>query len=147
MSGVARPAEFLPAGAERNDTAAMLSSVTWRDARRTAPRVDVATACLEVTDWGEREVLAVDLSAEGIRIERPYRGGPTPGEIYLEIVIPELEEIIVARARACFDRLRIARFGPGFVRTTGFQIVAATPRDRRVLDEFVGDTHRAYAWH
>jgi hypothetical protein len=121
----------------------------WQDIRRTAPRVHVAASCLEVGDHREHEGLVVDLSPRGARLERPFLGGPTPTDVYLEIIIPELEEIVVARGEPCFDVVRpsllpSAASGPfGLVRRTGYRIVAAAARDLRMLREFVFELRRA----
>jgi len=119
----------------------------WHDVRRTAPRVHVAAACLEVGDDREHQGLVIDLSPLGARLERPYTGGPTPSDVYLEIIVPEIEEIIVARGEPCFDVVRpslIASAGPfGLVRRTGYRIVEAAARDLRMLREFVFELRRA----
>lgn len=119
----------------------------WHDVRRTAPRVHVAAACLEVGEVEEHEGLVIDLSPTGARLERPYCGGPTPSEVYLEIVIPELGDIFIARGEPCFDVVRpslVAAAGPfGLVRRTGYRIVEAAARDLRLLRDFVFELRRA----
>jgi hypothetical protein len=125
----------------------MREPYAWLDFRRTAPRVHVAAACLEVDDRREAQGLVIDLSPLGARLERPFFGGRTPSEVYLEIIVPELEEIVVARGEPCFDVVRpatIAAAGPlGLVRRTGYRIVEAAARDLRMLREFVFELRRA----
>ena len=119
----------------------------WQDVRRTAPRVHVAATCLEVGDDREHHGLIVDLSPRGARLERPFFGGPTPSEVYLEIIMPDLGEIFVARGEPCFDTVRpatVAAAGPlGLVRRTGYRIIEAAARDLRMLREFVYELRRA----
>jgi hypothetical protein len=123
------------------------SPYDWHDFRRVAPRVHVAASCLEVEDHRERTGLVVDLSPRGARLERPYIGGPTPSEVYLEIIVPEIDEIIVARGEPCFDEVRAPLLaslgGPlGMIRRTGYRIVDACTRDLRLLKEFVFELRR-----
>jgi hypothetical protein len=117
------------------------------DFRRLLPRIDVETFCSEFVDGRDRPGLVIDLSPEGARLERPYVGGPTPREIVLEFEVPEIDEVMWARAEVCFDQVRQAppgRGGPfGLVRTTGIRLVTAATRDLRLLRECVMDTYRA----
>jgi hypothetical protein len=119
----------------------------WQDIRRTDPRVHVAAACLEVDDRREHQGLIVDLAPRGVRLERPYHGGPTPTDVYLEILIPELGDVVIARAAPTFDLVRdalVPAAGPfGLVRRTGYRIVEAAARDLRLLRDFVFELRRA----
>jgi hypothetical protein len=125
----------------------MLDPYAWQDVRRIAPRVQIAASCLEVGEK-EREGLLIDLSPRGARLEQPYVGGATPDEVYLEMIIPELGEIVVAKGEPCFDHVRpsTVRTGPagpfGLIRRTGYRIVAAASRDLRLLREFVMELRR-----
>jgi len=106
--------------------------------RRRAPRVDVEAYCSELIDDAERPALVVDFAPFGLRIQRPYVSGRLPREISLELEVPEIDEVIWARAAVVFDQLRPAprgtQGGPlGFLRTTGLRIVAAAARDLRLL--------------
>ena len=140
-------AVFLPTVHPALDTDVMREPYGWQDVRRTSPRVHVAAMCLEVSDDREHQGLVVDLSPRGARLERPFFGGRTPSEVYLEIIVPEIEEIIVARAEPSFDMVRpatIAAAGPlGLVRRTGYRIVEACARDLRMLREFVFELRRS----
>ena len=140
-------ADFLRITSHALDTDDMREPYGWHDVRRTDPRVHVAATCLEVGDDREHQGLVVDLSPRGARLERPFFGGRSPSEVYLEIIVPEIEEIIVARGEPCFDVVRpatIAAAGPlGLVRRTGYRIVEACARDLRMLREFVFELRRA----
>ena len=144
--GAAGQAVLLPSRGRRIDTDAMREPYAWHDVRRTAPRVHVAASCLEVGDDREHHGLVIDLAPRGARLERPFFGGPTPREVYLEIIVPEIEEIVVARGEPCFDVVRpatVARAGAiGLVRRTGYRIVEACARDLRMLREFVYELRR-----
>lgn len=125
----------------------MRDPYAWLDARRLAPRVDVATFCSEVVSGRDRPGMVIDLSTEGARLERPYSGGPTPREILLELEIPDVDEVIWARGEVCFDQVRQAPPGQGgplrLLRTTGLRLVTAAARDLRLLRECVFELHRA----
>lgn len=126
----------------------MFDPYSWEDVRRIMPRVQIAASCLEVGDH-EREGLLLDLGPRGARLEQPYVGGRTPEEVYLEMIVPEMGEIIVAKGEPCFDQIRPATItsgpaGPfGLIRRTGYRIVAAASRDLRLLREFVMELRRS----
>jgi hypothetical protein len=114
---------------------------------RIQPRVPVEALCTELVQGAERPGLVVDLSPEGLRIERPYVGGRTPKEIRLELEVPEIDEVIWANAAVCFDQIRPApkgvHGGPfGFLRTTGLRIIGAATRDLRMLRDCVHELRR-----
>ncbi len=115
--------------------------------RRESPRIDVETLCWEMIDGREASGLAVDLSSSGLRIERPYIGGPTRREVMLEIEVPGVDEVMWARGDACFDVLvptTAPAGGPlGLLRRTGYRIVLAARRDLQMLEEFVIESFRA----
>ena len=115
--------------------------------RREGPRIGVEAMCWELVDGREASGLAIDLSASGLCIERPYCGGQTRREVPLQLEIPGIDEIMWARGEACFDvvvPVPRGRGGPlGLLRRTGYRIVLAAQRDRRMLKEFVVETHRA----
>ena len=118
-----------------------------RDVRREGPRIGVEALCWELVDGRETSALAVDLSPTGLRIERPYAGGPTRRAVPLQIELPGIDEVMWASADACFDVL-VPGAGPaggalGLVRRTGYRIVAAASRDLRMLKELVVETDRA----
>jgi len=110
--------------------------------RRESPRIDVEALCWELVDRHEVSGLAVDLSTMGLRIERPYVGGPTRREVPLQIEVPGIDEIMWARGDAVFDL--VVPGGPtGLMRRTGYHLTLAATRDLRLLKEFVFETHRA----
>ena len=114
--------------------------------RRTVPRTSVAAKCWEVIDGKERRAGVVDLSWEGVRLERPFEGGATPGQVQLEIDVAGIDEVIWAKAGACFDEVVAAPTlvgGPlGLVRRTGFRLLAAASRDLRMLREYLFEQRR-----
>ena len=97
-------------------------------------------------DGREHSGLALDLSSGGLRIERPYLGGPTRREVQLEIEVPGIDEVMWARGDACFDVLvptRDPAGGPlGLIRRTGYRIAIAAQRDLRMLKEVVFETYK-----
>jgi hypothetical protein len=112
--------------------------------RRLAPRIGVEVFCSELVDGTARPGLVLDLAPTGVRIERPYQGGRLPRELALELEVPEIDEVIWAKAAVCFDQIRPAPAGThggrfGFLRTTGLRIVAAAARDLRMLRDCVYD--------
>lgn len=90
----------------------------------------------------------VDLSWEGVRLERPFCGGPTPGNVQLEIDVAGLDEVIWAKAGACFDEVVAVSPGSmiggpmGLVRRTGFRLLAAAARDLRLLRDYLFEQRR-----
>lgn len=125
----------------------MEDPTAWMDARRIDPRVDVETFCSELLPREERPALVVDLSPVGARIARPYVGGPTPREIDLELEVPEVDEVIWAKAEVCFDVVSQAPAGThagpfGLLRTTGLRLVRAAARDLRLLRDCVYELRR-----
>ncbi len=117
------------------------------DLRRESPRIDVEALCWELVDGREAIGLAVDLSTMGIRVERPYIGGPTRREVPLELEVPGFDEVIWAKGSACFDLVvpsSSPTAGPlGLLRRTGYRLAAAAARDLRMIQEYVVETHRA----
>lgn len=115
--------------------------------RREGPRIDVEAVCWELVDRTEVSGLAVDLSSMGLRIERPYVGGPTRKAVPLQIEVPGIDEIMWARGEAVFDIVVPAKTaGPlGLMRRTGYHLTLAASRDMRMLKEFVHETHRILA--
>lgn len=106
------------------------------------------TFCSELVERGELPGLVVDLGEGGLRLERPYLGGATPSEILLEVEVPEVDEVMWARAAVCFDRVRPAprgvHGGPfGMLRQTGLRILDAAARDLRLLRDYVFEKRRA----
>jgi len=116
--------------------------------RRESPRIDVETLCWEVVNGqvGQDSGLAVDLSSMGLRIERPYLGGPTRREVQLEIEVPGMDEIMWAKGDVCSDVLVASKTpagGPmGLIRRTGYRLITAATRDLKMLKEYVFEMDR-----
>ncbi len=114
--------------------------------RRDAPRIAVEAFCSDHTGDRESHALIVDMSEEGIRLQRPLVGRPRSRVLQLEFELPDLDELIWAKGEVCFDE--IWRVPPkwestklsGVVRTTGVRLAAATSRHKRMLREYVNDT-------
>jgi hypothetical protein len=119
-----------------------------REFRRESPRIGVEALCWELVGGQEISGIAVELSSLGVRLERPYTGGPTRREVPLQLEVPGIDEVMWANAGACFDQL-VPVAGPaggalGLVRRTGYRILAAASRDLRLLRELVVETDRAH---
>lgn len=106
---------------------------------RTHPRVSVETLCSEVTDDWEQPALVLDLSESGLRIERPLIPARPERVLQLEIELPEVDEIMWAKAELCFElySIRSQHDGPRGVRTSGVRLVAAATRHLRLLRDYV----------
>lgn len=96
----------------------------------------------------ERRAGVVDLSWEGVRLERPFLGGTTPAHVQLEIDVAGIDEVIWAKAGSCFDEVVAAPAGSslggplGLVRRTGFRLLAAASRDLRMLRDYLFEQRR-----
>ena len=116
--------------------------------RRESPRIKIEALCWELAGDRETSGLAVDLSSLGLRIERPYTGGPTRREVPLQLEVPGIDEVMWAKAEACFDVLvpGTGRAGGalGLIRRTGYRIALAAARDLRMLRELVVETDRMH---
>jgi hypothetical protein len=116
--------------------------------RRTVPRSQVAATCWEIIAGQERSGVVVDLSWEGVRLERPFVGGITVEQAQLEIDVPGLDEVIWAKAGACFDEVVAAPMGSltggplGLVRRTGYRLLTAAARDLRLLRDYLFELRR-----
>src|SRR6185295_14149236 len=76
-----------------------------REFRRESPRIGIEALCWELVAHQEISGMAIDLSPNGLRIERPYTGGPTRREVPLQLEVPGIDEVMWAKADACFDHL------------------------------------------
>jgi hypothetical protein len=118
-----------------------------RDPRRVSPRIDVEALCWEIIGEKETSALAVDLSTEGLRIERPYLGGRIEREMPLQLEVPGIDEVMWAKADVVFDKVVPAKVnaGPfGLIRRTGFHIALAAARDLRMISDFVYDRYERF---
>jgi hypothetical protein len=115
-----------------------------RDPRRLSPRIDVDALCWEVVDDRETSGIAVDLSIDGVRLERPYAGGRLARAVPLQLELPGIDEVMWARGEVVYDRVVPARCrssgGPfGLLRRTGYRLALAAGRDMRLLRDYVMD--------
>jgi hypothetical protein len=110
--------------------------------QRTYGRIPVESLCTEVSGDHERYSLVVDLSAAGLRLQRPHQGHADSRIVQLEFELPEADEMVWAKGLICFDQLwrvpldareRQARV----VRTSGVRVVAAAARHLRMLRDYV----------
>jgi hypothetical protein len=113
--------------------------------KRLDPRIPVETLCSEVVDDREHYGVLVELSPNGVRLERPLVGRREGSIVQLEFELPDADEIIWAKGEVCFDRYRrtFDREGVNAVRTTGVRLVAAASRHLRMLREWVAATVEA----
>jgi hypothetical protein len=123
----------------------MLGILAPEPRNRTGRRVAVESFCTELCREQVRHALVVDLSEQGLRIQRPL-GGRMPWDLQLEFEVPEVDEIVWARGRVRFDRVERLPRNPdgtlaGIVRTTGIQIVSFAERHRRLLREYIMDAN------
>lgn len=144
----ASPVDFDNSRMQHAATDAELDLLDLTGFRRASPRVLVEAMCLEVGDDHEFEGNVLNLSHRGVRVERPYLSGETaPREVYLELAVPGIDEILIARGIRCFDQLGApgptTDGGPlGLVRRTGYRLWASCMRDLRILQEYVIELHR-----
>ncbi len=113
--------------------------------KRSDPRIPVETLCSELVDDREHYGVLVELSPNGVRLERPLVGRREGSIVQLEFELPDADEIIWAKGEVCFDRYRRAldHEGVNAVRTTGVRLVAAASRHLRMLREWVAATVEA----
>ena len=116
-----------------------------RDPRRVSPRIDVEALCWEVIGDRETSALAVDLSTEGLRVERPFIGGRIEREVPLQLEVPGIDEVMWARGDVVFDQLVPMKTAGPFqlLRRTGYRIALAAARDLRMLRDYVYEIHHA----
>jgi hypothetical protein len=113
--------------------------------KRLDPRIAVETLCSEVVDDREHFGVLVELSPNGVRLERPLAGRRDGSIVQLEFELPDADEIIWAKGQVCFDRYGRGIEGSGVnaVRTTGVRLVAAASRHLRMLRDWVAATVEA----
>ncbi len=120
----------------------MTSATSWRDGRRFTSRVETEALCTELIYGHEdRFGLIVDVSEEGLRVERPFVGGRRPPAVQLEIDLPGIDEILWARGEVCSDQVRPGGAG-GLVRSTGIRLAGAATRDLRLIRDWVSEMRR-----
>src|SRR5437867_13324690 len=96
------------------------------DLRRISPRIDVEAMCWE----GEREIsaLIVDVSTQGVRLERPYLRDRTAYEAPLQFQVPGIDEVMWAKGDVVSDRLVPVRAIGGPVRLIRRPVYRFAPR-------------------
>lgn len=115
--------------------------------RRFCPRVPVQELCTEHDDHNERHAVIIDLSEDGMRVQRPV-GGTRSRNLQLEFEIPGIDELVWAKGEIRFDQVWQLAPDPvggltGLVRCSGIHLVAAAERHKRLLREYVNDTWNA----
>jgi c-di-GMP-binding flagellar brake protein YcgR len=108
--------------------------------RREKSRITVDSLAMEISSENEHPVLLVDVSENGLRLERPLAGGRRSRIVQVEFDIPGYDDLIWASGEVCFDHLW--RKDRRLVRTTGLRFLRAAERHLRVLHEFIVETRR-----
>jgi hypothetical protein len=118
------------------------------DPRRLAPRVCVDGLCGVVSKRDLRHAALLDLSALGLRIERPFEQASASRLLQLEIELPGIDEVVWARGEVTFAHL--SPLGghhpdgqPRFWCRAGIRIDRVARHDRRLLRDYVIETRRA----
>ena len=120
------------------------STLPYMDlSKRSDPRIAVETLCSEVVGDREHFGVLVELSPNGVRLERPLIGRRDRHVVQLEFELPDADEIIWAKGEVCFDRYHRPLAGANTVRTTGVRLVAAASRHLRMLRDWVAATVEA----
>jgi len=114
--------------------------------RRECRRVPVEALCSLLHRDDERHAIVVDVSANGLRVQRPL-GGPRTRSLQLEFEVPSADEIVWAKGEICFDE--IVRVAPGeengfsgVLRISGIRLVSAAERHKRLLRDVVVERAR-----
>ncbi|HTR51241.1 MAG TPA: PilZ domain-containing protein [Kofleriaceae bacterium] len=111
------------------------------DLRRSSPRIEVEALCWELVGDHEVSSFVVDVSGDGMRLERPFVGGRIAREVPLQLEVPGIDEVMWARGDVVFDQLvptQAPNGGPyGLLRRTGIRIAMAAARDLRLLRDYV----------
>ena len=118
------------------------------DPRRLAPRIPLDGLCGVVTGRDLRHASMLDLSAIGLRIERPFDPAHASPLVQLEIELPDADEIVWVRGEVTFAHLspmggRHPDGQPRFLCRAGIRIDRIGYNDRRLLRDYVVETRRA----
>lgn len=122
------------------------------DLRRAAPRIPLDGLCGVVGKRDLRHAAMVDLSALGVRLERPFDPAAATRVVQLEIELPGLDELVWARGEVTFAHLspmggRHPDGQPRFLCSAGIRIDRIGWNDRRLLRDYVVETRRARRAH
>ncbi len=118
------------------------------DQRRIAPRIPVDGLCGVVSHDELHHAAMLDLSAIGLRLERPFDPSTARPVVQLEIELPGIDEIVWARGEVSFAFLspmpgRTADGQPRFWCRAGLRLTTVCQRERRLLRDYVLETRRA----
>lgn len=125
--------------------------MSFLDPRRIAPRINVDGLCGVVANDNElRHASLLDLSAIGLRLERPFDPASASRVVQLEIELPEIDEVVWARGevtRAFLTPMpgRTPDGQPRFWCRAGLRLAGVAQRERRLLRDYVLETRRARA--
>ena len=116
------------------------------DPRRNGPRIAVDGFCGVVTHRDLRHATLLELSETGIRLERVFDPRVAARTVALEIELPEIDEVIWARADVAFARLTPlggvhASGQPRLLCRAGLRIADAASHHLRLLRDYVFATH------
>jgi hypothetical protein len=119
--------------------------------RRIAPRVSLDGLCGVVSKHELRHAAMLDLSAMGVRLERPFDPANASPVVQLEIELPGVDEIIWARGEVTFAHLSpmggtTPEGQPRFWCRAGLRITGVASSERRLLRDYVIETRRARLW-
>jgi hypothetical protein len=122
--------------------------MTRIDPRRLAPRVCVDGLCGVVSNRDLRHAALLDLSALGLRIERPFDAASASRLVQLEIELPGIDEVLWARGEVTFAHLsplggRHPDGQPRLWCRAGIRIDRVARHDRRLLRDYVIETRHA----
>jgi hypothetical protein len=124
--------------------------MSWVEPRRMAPRVSLDGLCGVVTRQELRHASLLDLSALGVRLERPFDARTASRIVQLEIELPGTDEVIWASAEVV--RAHLSPMGgrhsdgqPRLWCSAGLAIRGVARCERRLLADYVIETRRACA--
>lgn len=118
------------------------------DTRRLAPRIAVDGLCGVVANDELHHATMRDLSAIGLRLERPFDPRTARPVVQLEIELPGIDEIVWARGHVTFAMLtplpgRTVDGQPRFWCRAGLWLAGVSQIERRLLRDYVLETRRA----
>ena len=112
--------------------------------RRMGPRLSVDSFCTVISEHDERHAAVLELSSDGLRVERPFDPKRATRVVQLELELPETDDIIWARGHVRFAQLTPMGGthpdgAPRLLCRAGIHIAVAGLRDRKLLRDYVGD--------
>ena len=121
------------------------------DPRRLAPRITVDGLCgVVANDDALRHASMMDLSMNGVRLERPFDPKNARKVVQLEIDLPGIDEVVWARGVVTFASLtpmggRTLDGQPRFWCRAGLRLEDVCRRERRMLLDYVVENLRSNA--